>query len=197
MKFRFTEKWNKNIVNNSLRRKISPKKIIKKNTFFRKKKVKTSLTSSLWSAFCPTKKESQAKKFLPIKKSYELRSNKKKFKNKSAEAYRRKKKEERKKFNLKFQRNRTNQGTYAEVLKRSSSNLNKPQKVTNRGRMFYSDYRYKNRKRHEYKSPEQKMEERIRQVNKERRERRLRRRRRREKRKKEHKDKIKMFYKKY
>jgi len=167
MKFIFTEKWNKSIVNNSL---ISPKKIIKKNTFLRKKKVKTSVKSSLWSAFCPTKKESEAgKTIFPVKKSYELRSNKEKFKNKCAQAYRRKKKEEAKKFNLKLKRYRTKHGSYAEVFKRSSSDLKTTQKVRNRERMFHSDYRYKNRKRHEYKSPEQRMEdlERIRKVYKE------------------------------
>jgi len=103
MKFRFTENWNKSIINHSLKRKLPTKTIMKKNNSIKKNTVKQS---SLWSAICPRKRELQTK---TIKKSYELKTKKENIKNKSFQTLKK--------------------GTY-EAFKRSTSNMNKPHKVT-------------------------------------------------------------------
>ena len=88
MKFRNTEKNNKRIINHAIKRKISPKKIVKKNTqrTSKKKNVKKSLinvaTSFVWSMFCPKNKQTQNKTTNSIENNYELKSKKLKIKNK-------------------------------------------------------------------------------------------------------------------
>jgi len=150
MKFRFTENWNKSIINRSLKRKLPTKTIMKqkKNSI---KKNTTVKQSSLWSAICPRKRESQTK---TIKNSYELKTKKENIKNKSFQTFKynfdpRKKHKEKKQFFAKLKKNGTKNGTYVpEAFKRSTSNMNKPQKVTTHRRRgsrhpYFRDYERK------------------------------------------------------